>query len=134
MRQRLGSQKRRVAENDQQIVVAALDRLAGGERGVGGAQTLRLHIDADVGRNRLRRSGHVLASGTDDDRKRGGARLRAGGEHMAKHRAARDGMEDFGQAGLHASPLAGGERDRKAGALRIFAHHTSGFSIIRVKI
>ena len=112
----LGRYQRRVAEGDQEIVGAALDRRARRQHRMRRAQPLALDKGLGIGAEAAHLVGDRLVVGPDHD---GEARsLRPWGaacEHMREQRLAGHRMQHLGQRGAHARALAGREHDSQTG-------------------
>jgi hypothetical protein len=113
-RQRVGPDQRRVAVNDENVVGAAFDRGFCREHRMRGSAPLLLHENHGIRHDEFCRRGNFVLSGTDDDGRRGHARLGNRGEDMSKQRSAGDGVQHLGPCRAHAGALARREHDRKA--------------------
>ncbi len=115
-RQVVRLQQGRIAESDDDIVMALLDRLARGEHRMGGAEPFGLQ-EGPGGRRETRHrlaDAFRLAPNDDGDVACRAARRRL--DDMRDHRQAGDRMQDFRHRALHSRALAGGEDDGQTGS------------------
>ena len=115
--QRLGLDQRRIAEHDEDVVIAARDRRAGREHGMAGAEALFLDEDFRCGVEARGRLADLVGAVADDQRDiRAAGRLRRRRD-MRDHRQTGDLVQHLGLGALHARALAGGKDDRQAASL-----------------
>ena len=112
--ERRAANQRNVRVSDDDVVVAARDRLPRGQNRIGGAPPLALDEDLDARRGLAGRRGHILAVRADHHRDVGCAGLVSRRERVRQHRPAGDGVQNLGPARAHADALSGGEHDGEA--------------------
>ena len=110
------SNERNVGVGDQNVVVAAGDRLARRQNRVSGAAPLELNEDLRLRRGLQRFGGDVVPIRPDDDRDVVRFRFANRREHVGEHRPAGDLMQHLRPSRAHARALAGGEDDGEAAA------------------
>ena len=113
-RKRLRRNQRRIAEDHQQIVGAARNRLARRQHRMRRAEPLALDKGLGVGADAADFVGDRLVVGADHHRKPRVPARRRGMQDMREQRLSGHGMQHLRQAGAHPRALAGREHDCQA--------------------
>ena len=109
----MGSEKRRIAEEDDDVVEALLDRRSGRKDGMAGAEPLALFEDGDIVAVAPDRSGDLVSVSADDQRQAVRAGLKRRPAHMAHKRQATDLMQHLGALRAHSCAFSGRENARQ---------------------
>ena len=115
-RERCAPDERNVGVNDDNVVVAARNLLAGREHGMGRPPPLALNRDFRPRRDPERLGRDAVVVRPDDDGDIAGGALENRGERVRQHRLARELMQDLGPGRAHAHAFAGGKHDGQTAA------------------